>query len=202
MATATTTKPTKTIKKAEEPVKKEMTTICKECGKKIENPNYRRKFCSPECRLAYFQRVNNEKRRATIGTRIVKCRICGKEFEVTAKSQKRCCSKECFKQHWKQYNSQYIRERRKNDPEFANRLRARNTARQSQSYANKQWENWQSHADAILQLTQQENARLLIAKYLDVNFKNRKDDRRRKNYAEGEKEVLAELESLGDLRSE
>lgn len=174
---------------------------CKHCGKKIQvNDNRRHMFCSVECRKAYYKAERQKAREAT--KRIVKCEICGKEFEVFGKSHKRFCSDECIKKHMVRYNADYISARRKVDEEFTQKNRELSRKSSSRDYARRQWNKWLSHADAILQLTEMDNARELIAKYLDLNLQARGDDNRRKNMVEGEKEATEMLESLGDLRSE
>jgi endogenous inhibitor of DNA gyrase (YacG/DUF329 family) len=172
---------------------------CKQCGKKFKADGTRRQFCSEACRKAFYKAQYHEARKAT--ARTVKCDVCGKEFEVYGKSRKRFCSDECLHKHLVEYNTKYITTRREQDEEYVKKNRQLSRINSRKTYARKKLEFWLSHADAVLKLAEEDNARQLIATYLDVNFQLRAIPRR-SSATEIEKEAEEQLNSLGDLRSE
>lgn len=69
---------------------------CRECGKRIYNtPGHRqRKFCSPECRTAFWkknQRLINRKSGVEMN-----CLVCGKTFTDYPRNKRKYCSHACY----------------------------------------------------------------------------------------------------------
>ncbi len=69
---------------------------CRECGKKIFNTSghRQRKFCSPECRTAFWkknQRLIN--RRSGVE---MNCPVCGKAFTDYPRNKRKYCSHACY----------------------------------------------------------------------------------------------------------
>lgn len=171
---------------------------CKNCGKQVEyNDNRKHYFCSVECRKAFYEAERLAKRKET--ARIVKCEICGKEFTVYGKSHKRFCSAECVRKHMNKYNTEYITNRRRTDEKYRQKQHEYARKVSMRNYAEKQWKKYLTHADIILELSKQDNAREVIAKYLDLKLKERGTQPHRELMVDGEKEAL---ESLGDVLGE
>ena len=60
---------------------------CKFCGKEFQRHG-NSKYCSDECRRAYFAHLARQRRAAT--QKLLKCQRCGKEFEKLASNVKYC----------------------------------------------------------------------------------------------------------------
>lgn len=125
------------------------------------------------------------------------CVVCGKPLLT---KQQKLCSEECRKKWQTMYNSNYIKERRKVDEEFVEKNRKSSAISSRRGFATKQWNTRLEQADKILQLSKMDNARQLVAKYLDLNFEARMSYRSPRKYqSEEELEAIEVLESLGDV---
>ena len=73
----------------------EGTVVCKQCGSliKVEKGKKTRKFCSNECKVAWWNRHRYE-RKDNLITR--KCTYCGKEFSCYESENRKYCSSECY----------------------------------------------------------------------------------------------------------
>lgn len=71
---------------------------CQKCGKTFKTHSMRIRFCSLECRLAYFKREYMRRRRASErenATKKLVCATCGKTF-LSHKTNVLYCSPECY----------------------------------------------------------------------------------------------------------
>ena len=127
------------------------------------------------------------------------CEVCG---NLIPSGRGKLCSDECRKIHYKNYNTKYIKSRRESDPEFVKKTNEWSAHSNRRAYARKMWQTWLDHAEKILQLAQEDNAKELIAAYLDENTQagnNRKVSRAESTEAEAKAKEA--LQSLGDLDS-
>lgn len=70
--------------------------VCRECGKQIYNTSghRQRKFCSAECRKAYWR-----KNQALIDRKSsveITCPVCGRHFTDYARNNRKYCSHSCY----------------------------------------------------------------------------------------------------------
>lgn len=76
--------------------KKEISGVCKQCGKSIEQIPHKRKklFCSGYCRSRWW-RTNTDlfDRKAAI---IKKCKCCGTDFASYQSEKRSFCSRKCY----------------------------------------------------------------------------------------------------------
>lgn len=127
------------------------------------------------------------------------CEFCGKKFTAEKKYRRKFCSEACRKAYLTKYNSAYVKARRENDAEFAQKTRDWAKKTSDKGYATKIWNGYLEHADAVLELAKMEDARILIAKYLDQNLISRARGYKQRTYqAEDELKAIDTLESLGD----
>jgi len=89
--------------------KKEKIRVCVWCGKEFPGKD-KSKCCSINCRDEYSKEYR-KKYYSGPEKPIIKCVICGNEFQQK-QSNNKCCSKECIKE----YNSIYYKNRRKMKP--------------------------------------------------------------------------------------
>ncbi len=77
------------------------TTFCMNCGQQIKQlaGRKRKKFCSGQCRQAFWNAHLDQVRRKAFY--IFRCRHCGKEFRVYGDRGRRYCSRECYLEHRK-----------------------------------------------------------------------------------------------------
>ena len=72
------------------------TGVCECCGKPIEQiaGHKHRRFCSDSCRMKWWNsHLSLVKRKAVYH---IKCRHCGRKFEVYGNSNRKYCSHECY----------------------------------------------------------------------------------------------------------
>ena len=69
---------------------------CKECGRKIKNlpGKKKKKFCSDECRYAWWNKHRNELNHKI--RNVVICACCGKEFVSFTNYKRLYCSFDCY----------------------------------------------------------------------------------------------------------
>lgn len=67
--------------------------ICDICGKPYRKYNSQQKRCSGECSEVYHRRHASERYRKNAGMNmnVVRCPICGTEFQTHHRAQKYCC---------------------------------------------------------------------------------------------------------------
>ena len=72
-----------------------MKKFCVVCEKELVGQ--RQKFCGDDCTQAHFQEIQNIKRRAKVGVRIVKCKYveCDNDVEIVGTFNRSYCSKPC-----------------------------------------------------------------------------------------------------------
>ena len=70
--------------------------VCPICGKAIVQTakRKRRKFCSKECRVVWWNSNRNIRQRQ--GTVVVQCAYCGKEFSAYPNERRKYCSHSCY----------------------------------------------------------------------------------------------------------
>lgn len=73
--------------------------ICKHCGKRFEKLDRQthQVFCSPKCRILWWQAHPGEMRRLAV-TRFI-CQHCGVAFEDYSSAQRKYCSLNCYREH-------------------------------------------------------------------------------------------------------
>jgi hypothetical protein len=90
---------------------------CEICGKEWVMPKYKTKnrparFCSQECRNAFFAKIPKHK----------KCFICGKEFKDRKGGRRKYCSYECY---WDSLKRKYPKDKREYIGKRINGVRVR-----------------------------------------------------------------------------
>lgn len=95
---------------------------CLQCGKEYERYHLTQKFCSSECREAYYKsqpkgKVTKEKETVVenyenCGRSLSVCQYCGKEYFPNRTTQK-YCSKQCQSAAYKETHKEYFREQHK-----------------------------------------------------------------------------------------
>ena len=75
---------------------KEIYTNCKHCGKKLNHgtKGQPKKFCSEECRRAWWKANNSELTKKAYYT--FRCTECGKEFKSYGNKNRKFCSHDCY----------------------------------------------------------------------------------------------------------
>lgn len=69
---------------------------CMNCGADFFRRNKRQKFCTPACRVSYWNsHLDQVKRRAYYN---LQCQHCGKEFESYGNDRRKFCSRACYDQ--------------------------------------------------------------------------------------------------------
>ena len=71
---------------------------CRQCGKPLVHQSHvkRRRFCSDECRIAWWTAHPCSKNGNTKASRIVICESCGKPFAAYGKDSRKYCSHACY----------------------------------------------------------------------------------------------------------
>lgn len=167
---------------------------CLVCDKTLTGKQ--KKFCSVQCQAkCQYRKTRNLELKDTVPK---VCQICGNP--LTGR-QRKACSEECLKVWNTRYNSKYILARRAVDEDFAKKSAEWSARASSKSYAKRMWKARLKSAEEILALAKQEDARLLIAEYLDENFQIRRNPFSRKETVEEAKKASEIIQSLGDLSS-
>ena len=91
-----------------------MIKICEECGKEFEANRSNAKYCSTECREAFFKELYKVKR---------KCKCCGKIFNPKEVGKYCYCSDECQKQANKERQAKRNKTNRKQNRENENKCK-------------------------------------------------------------------------------
>lgn len=75
--------------------------ICKNCGKAIRQPPGRKQkqFCSDKCRMAWWNSHREIVKKQTFTLFV--CHYCGKEFTGYGNTQRKYCSRECYRKERK-----------------------------------------------------------------------------------------------------
>ena len=89
----------RTKKKAAE--KKQDPEKCAWCGESFEQNERGRKkrFCSSECRLAWWNENRASLKKRASSMRVCKCKGCGKDFIVYSTAERQYCSQDCYFEH-------------------------------------------------------------------------------------------------------